>query len=283
MGMGSTLLTPDAPRRRLRYQRTTDDWHTWYALRALGQALDAQGTEAVPDRQTRTTRRIAHVVSRLHLMRNLHRSGEGPVFVAMMGYAELRTLPFCYWTRSFLTRSTAGRRTMKRWTAYFRRHRIRLAFFSARGSGSVLPRNDCRRCTPCAPGGGGRRGVLQRPAAHGQVHGRARAGAKARRVSRRHRGRPRRRGQDAPLRAVVRLDHLRDARRVRRRVRGQRISICFPRSMTHTAAIGGLETVTHRYFLSSLASGCLVGHCPEELRDLFGYNPVIEVEPGPGG
>ena len=38
--------------------------------------------------------------------------------------------------------------------------------------------------------------------------------------------------------------------------------------------------MTNRYF-ESMASKCLiVGHAPRELTDLFGYNPVIEVQEG---
>ncbi|MBG6237261.1 hypothetical protein IWX78_000204 [Mycetocola sp. CAN_C7] len=56
------------------------------------------------------------------------------------------------------------------------------------------------------------------------------------------------------------------------------ISVCFPRSMTHPAEAGAVETFTHRY-LESMASGCLVlGHAPADLVDLFGYNPVIEAD-----
>lgn len=56
------------------------------------------------------------------------------------------------------------------------------------------------------------------------------------------------------------------------------ISVCFPRSMTHPASAGAVETFTHRY-LESMASGCLVlGHAPADLIDLFGYNPVIEAD-----
>lgn len=56
------------------------------------------------------------------------------------------------------------------------------------------------------------------------------------------------------------------------------ISVCFPRSLTHPAAAGSVETFTHRY-LESMASGCLVlGHAPADLVDLFGYNPVIEAD-----
>jgi hypothetical protein len=48
--------------------------------------------------------------------------------------------------------------------------------------------------------------------------------------------------------------------------------------MTDPVKAGGVETVTFRYF-ESIASCCLiVGHCPAELEDLFGYNPVIEAD-----
>ncbi len=57
-----------------------------------------------------------------------------------------------------------------------------------------------------------------------------------------------------------------------------KISICFPKSSTDPESSGGVETVTFRYF-ESIASKCLiVGHCPQELKDLFGYNPVIEIK-----
>jgi hypothetical protein len=60
--------------------------------------------------------------------------------------------------------------------------------------------------------------------------------------------------------------------------RQTKISVCFPKSLTAPERAGGVETVTFRYF-ESLASKCLiVGSCPQELRDLFGYNPVIEVD-----
>ena len=46
--------------------------------------------------------------------------------------------------------------------------------------------------------------------------------------------------------------------------------------MTHHERAVGVETATLRY-LEGMASKCLiVGHCPQELADLFGYNPVIE-------
>jgi hypothetical protein len=57
------------------------------------------------------------------------------------------------------------------------------------------------------------------------------------------------------------------------------ISLCFPCSMTHPERSGNTETVTHRFF-ESIASRCLVvGHCPDELVEVFGYNPLVELNP----
>jgi len=58
-----------------------------------------------------------------------------------------------------------------------------------------------------------------------------------------------------------------------------KISICFPSNITHPERSGAIETMTNRY-LQSMASKCLiVGHAPKEMIELFGYNPVVEVNP----
>lgn len=57
-----------------------------------------------------------------------------------------------------------------------------------------------------------------------------------------------------------------------------KISICVPASLTHPIRSGGLETMTWRY-LQSIASKCLLlGHAPKEMLELFGYNPVVEID-----
>lgn len=56
-----------------------------------------------------------------------------------------------------------------------------------------------------------------------------------------------------------------------------KILIAFPGSLTHPYA-ADVETTTHRYF-ETFASKCLpLGRAPQELVDLFGYNPVIDAE-----
>lgn len=57
-----------------------------------------------------------------------------------------------------------------------------------------------------------------------------------------------------------------------------RISVCYPASVTHPERAGGVETMTNRY-LQSMASKCLVvGKTPAEMKELFGYDPVIPLE-----
>jgi hypothetical protein len=63
-----------------------------------------------------------------------------------------------------------------------------------------------------------------------------------------------------------------------------RICICVPRSVTDPEQTGEVTTMTSRY-LQAMSSRCLVlGLCPDEMKDLFGYVPVIEIDrQDPGG
>jgi hypothetical protein len=55
-----------------------------------------------------------------------------------------------------------------------------------------------------------------------------------------------------------------------------KIVLCYPSSMTHPERSGNVETLTHRY-LQTMASGAVVvGKAPQELVEIFGYNPVVE-------
>ena len=57
-----------------------------------------------------------------------------------------------------------------------------------------------------------------------------------------------------------------------------KISICVPSSITHPEKAGKISTMTTRY-LQSMASKCLiVGHMPEEMKTLFDYTPIIEID-----
>lgn len=56
-----------------------------------------------------------------------------------------------------------------------------------------------------------------------------------------------------------------------------KIMICFPQCDTNPFRGGNVETLTQRYW-EAMLSGCLmIGRAPQELIDLIGYNPVIDV------
>jgi hypothetical protein len=57
-----------------------------------------------------------------------------------------------------------------------------------------------------------------------------------------------------------------------------KISICAPLAITHPERAGGIETMTVRYLQSMLSKCLLVGHAPAEMIQLFGYNPLIEID-----
>lgn len=57
-----------------------------------------------------------------------------------------------------------------------------------------------------------------------------------------------------------------------------KISICIPSNITHPERSGNVETMTIRYLQSILSKCLIVGHAPAEMIDLFGYNPVVEID-----
>jgi hypothetical protein len=57
-----------------------------------------------------------------------------------------------------------------------------------------------------------------------------------------------------------------------------KISICVPASVTHPGRSGKISTMTWRY-LQSMASKCLIlGILPGEMKLLFDYNPIVEID-----
>lgn len=57
-----------------------------------------------------------------------------------------------------------------------------------------------------------------------------------------------------------------------------KVSICVPVSLTHPHRAGGIETMTVRYLQSMISKCLIIGHAPAEMIQLFGYNPLIEID-----
>lgn len=61
-------------------------------------------------------------------------------------------------------------------------------------------------------------------------------------------------------------------------IRSTKIAISFPHCDTNPTYTGGIETLTQRYWESMLSRNLIIGRAPQELIDLIGYNPVINVD-----
>lgn len=57
-----------------------------------------------------------------------------------------------------------------------------------------------------------------------------------------------------------------------------KVTIALPRSITEPEKSGDIETLTQRYWENMLSRIVMLGHAPQELVDLIGYNPVIEID-----
>ena len=56
-----------------------------------------------------------------------------------------------------------------------------------------------------------------------------------------------------------------------------KVVAAYPKSWTNPEEAGDIETLTQRYWECMLSGCIMIGHAPEELTELIGYNPVIEV------
>ena len=57
-----------------------------------------------------------------------------------------------------------------------------------------------------------------------------------------------------------------------------KIVATYPKSWTNPDEARGIETLTQRYWEAMLSRCVMIGHAPEELVRLLGYNPVIEID-----
>jgi hypothetical protein len=277
---------------RLRYLPVTGFWsdHTSYPMISIEKIMAARGLDAVRNPQAKAWIAIARVLAKLRLPLNLWRAPVGPVFVTCVGTGEARTLPLACWTELIPYCFDCWAPEWDKWESLFRRHRIRLAFFTARQAAEHFARRrpqmkaiwlpeavDPEQYDGSKPLAERRIDVLELRRRHEQFHNSICQGLKA--ANKVHKfARPRSGVKRHPFEMIFPT-----AAELRQGFGDTKISVCFPRSITHPEWSGSsenVETVTLRYF-ESFASRCVVvGHCPRELEDLFGYNPVVEIEPG---
>lgn len=61
-------------------------------------------------------------------------------------------------------------------------------------------------------------------------------------------------------------------------LQNSKVVAAYPKSWTNPEQACNIETLTQRYWEGMLSRCVMIGHAPQELIDLIGYNPVIEVD-----
>jgi Glycosyl transferases group 1 len=264
---------------RVVYQRSPRRDETWrYSLAGLEDSLDRIGMAAVGHDPSPASSFVARGLGKLRLLRQIAQVHDEAVFVALMGPMESWLFPRCFFGQSTVYCFDCWPRDYARWASLFRRHRIELAFFSARRSAEVfasrlpemhsvwLPEaTDPHAYDPSKPLAQRTIDVLELGRRHESLHakvvGPLADGGETHRYE---------------LAAGEIVFSSRDA--LVAGLGDAKLSILFPSSLTHPSRSGDVETVTHKYF-ESIASGCIpVGRCPTELEDLFGYDPVVRLD-----
>src|ERR1700729_2799302 len=216
-----------------------------YVLLSIDRAMEQAGVKSRSNRQNRAEVFFAKSLSKLGLVWNLRRTSFDPVFVAFMGFSESRTIPFSYWTEIFPYCFDCWPSEYERWKSFFKRHRVRLAFFSARQSAqhfaAELPEMQAvwlpEATSPleyCASKSLSDRDidVLELGRKHDQFHFKiadSLAGAGRRHLFEKVKG------------EVI----FPDRAGLIEGIGNSKISICFPGSQTHPDRSGSVETVTH--------------------------------------
>ena len=166
-----------------------------------------------------------------------------------------------------------------RWEALLRRHRVRLAFFSSRQAAHEferrLPDVSCRWVPEAVDPGRYDPSRSLRSRTIDVVE----LGRRSESIHRRLEPALRDRGLRHEFQVAGAPRMYPTQRALGEALAQARVLVCLPKAVTHPQAAGGVETATHRYF-EGMASGCvLVGRCPSELRELWGFDPVIAIEP----
>lgn len=221
---------------------------------------------------------LGRAATRLHLMRRIADVSNTAYFAAIMQISEPRLFPVCYFAETIVYAMDVWPAKYEQWRAFFGRHRMRLAFVSARQSADRL------------------RGVsdgletVWLPEAVDPAQYDGSKPIAARSIDVLEFGRRYEPYHDAIAGRCVEKKYLHRFEQTPGEVifptrrdflaalGDSKIAVCFPSSLTHPKRSGDVETMTLRYVESIAARCILVGRCPAEMRDLFGYNPVVEAD-----
>jgi len=248
-----------------------------YPILAMERAMDAQGVRPLRS-QGPAGVAVSRALAKAGAIRNLWHSGRRAFVVPMLHLSEYRLFPVGYFFECVPYAMDCWPPAYSRWEKFFRRNRIHTVFLTARQSAEHFQRlfpqmhslwlaeavspDEYRHESPLAQR---KIQVLELGRKWDQYHSRIEQPLEQRLRTHLYEKAPGKlifAGRDALVAGLA--DSI--------------VSVCFPQSLTHPERAGSVETVTLRYF-ETIASKCVpVGRSPQELIDLFGFNPMIEVD-----
>lgn len=249
-----------------------------YALESLERAVTGNGVAPIhPPLSSKAVERLVKLLSKAGGMRQIGTQRDQAILIPMMGLQESLFFPWVYSTELIPVVFDCLPGQFSAWERLFRRSRIERAYFTASVVAehfrAAMPEGQWRWLPEAIEVSSYSQDlswqarsidVLEFGRRFARFHDAVRLGlesASVRHVYERKRG---------ELIFPTREDFIDGLARCR-------ISVCFPQSQTHPERFGHVETLTQRY-LESMAAGCLIlGTSPAELRQLFGYDPVIAV------
>lgn len=252
----------------------------WTALaRGMSSALSRQGVPVLQKRRSEVGLKVARACKRIGVTRRIAPLGKRRL-VTLSWASDLFAFPDAFWCEIIPWCFDCWGQMFGEWETMLRRHRVRLAFFSAQQTAAHFAKAIPGLTTHWLPEAQ-ELGLLKpgKPLAERSVH----VFEMGRRLAAVHdqiRDPLKSAGKthiyDPPNKHATAIPGL-DA--LYQKMGDSAIVMCYPKVMTHPEGAGGVETVTQRY-LETIGSGCLpVGHCPKELEELMGFNPVVELSP----
>ncbi len=245
---------------------------------AFNRSIEAKGIRSIGQHPFEFCTTLGRHLDHRRGLRNYVKIPGRAYIIALEWHYEERLFPLCYCAEIIPLCFDCWPKDYERWIDLFKRHKFRVVFFTARKSceyfRDVFPDMDCiwlpeaadpKEYKPDRPLAERAIDVLELGRRSDLYHNHI----KEILAQQGHVHKFRLEGQ---ARIFPTKNSLVDA------WADTKLSVCFPKTITDPEKAGGVETVTFRYF-ESLASRCLIiGSCPIELKILFGYNPVIEVD-----
>ena len=220
--------------------------------------------------------RIRLVVAKLRLSLRLgwFRSKSRIIIVPCAGYPDSFTFPYGYLNEIVPVLWDTWPRYHERLVSSFKRHRVRLAFFTQRQVANLIrvrmPWVKCVWLPEAVDPAGYIKGndlqyrsidVLELGRLMSRFHEQIVGGKFVHRFCK---------PEDGLL--------FKDFEGLCKGLSDAKITVSFPRCDTNPEQAGDIETLTLRYWECMLSRTLMLGRCPQELIDVIGYNPVVEVD-----